>query len=100
MESLYALMQFIPKRKQRQPFPDSSKVQVTVSTFEDQRPKQADFAVVHNSPSIEAGPDVGLFQKLKGGEPSEKVLSWTAAIKRVTWQLLSKFLCSLSVRVT
>ena len=29
-----------------------------------------------------------------------RVLSWRAAIKRVTWQLSSKLLCSLSVRVT
>ena len=34
------------------------------------------------------------------GESSDKVLSWRAAIKRVTWQLSSKFLCLLSVRVT
>ena len=71
-----------------------------MSTFEDHRPEQADFAVVYNSPSIGAGRDVVLFRKLEGGEPSDKDLSWRAAIKRVTWQLLSKFLCSLSVRVT
>ena len=28
------------------------------------------------------------------------VLSWRVATKQVTWQLSSKFLCSLSVRVT
>ena len=27
-----------------------------------------------------------VFQKLKGGELSDKVWSWRAAIKRVTWQ--------------
>ena len=41
-----------------------------------------------------------LFRKLEDGESSDKVLSWRAAFKRVTWQLISKFLCSLSVRVT
>ena len=41
-----------------------------------------------------------LFRKHQDGESSDKVLSWRAAIKRVTWQLSSKFLCSLSVRIT
>ena len=41
-----------------------------------------------------------LFQKFKDGESSDKVLSWRATIKRVIWQLNSKFLCSLSVHVT
>ena len=101
MESVYALMQLFPKRKQVcWPFPGSSKVQYSVSTIEDHRPKRAEFTVVHDSPSIGAGPDIALFQKLKGGEPSDKVLSWKAAIKQVTWQLLSKFLCSPSVCVT
>ena len=63
---------------------------VSASTFEDHRPEQADFAVVYDSP-IKAGPDIALFRKLEGGEPSDMVLSWRAAIKRVTWQLLSKF---------
>ena len=36
-------------------------------------------------PSIGTGPDVVIFQKLEGGELSDKVLSWRAAIKRVTW---------------
>ena len=40
-----------------------------------------------------------LFQKLGDGESSDKVLSWRANIKLVTWQLFSKF-CSLSVRET
>ena len=39
-----------------------------MSTFEDQRPEQADFAVVHDSPSIEAEPDRAVFQKLEGGK--------------------------------
>ena len=93
MESPYALMQFIPKHDQFQ-------VQVkfnwvSASTFEDHRPEWTDFAVIHNSPSMRAGPGIVLFRKLKGGESSDKVLSWTAAIKRVTWQPLSKYLCSL-----
>ena len=75
------------------PFPSSSEV-------EDHRPEQADFAVVYDSPLIGAGQDIVLFRKLESGEPSDMVLSWRAAIKQVTWQLLSKFLCSLSVHVT
>ena len=46
-------------------FPDANKVQVPASKFfEDQRLKRTDFAVVHASPSIGAGPGVALFQKL------------------------------------
>ena len=74
-ESPYALMQFIPNLNKRRPIPDSSKVQVSASTFEDHRPERADFAVVHDSPSIRAGPNVALFRKFEGGEPSDKVLS-------------------------
>ena len=70
-----------------------------MSIFEDHRCNQADFAVVYDSPSIGTGPDIALFQKFEGGEPSDKVLSWRAAVKQVTWQLLSKFLCLLSVRI-
>ena len=81
-------MQFIPKCKQTSTIPGSNEVQVSASTFEDHRHKRADFTVIHDSPSIGAGPDTALFRKLKGGEPSDKVLSWRAAIKRVTWQLL------------
>ena len=89
-ESPFALVQLIPKRKRR-PFPGSSKVQVSASTFEDHRPEWADFAVFHDSTSIGTGTDIALFQKLEDGESSDKVLSWRAAIKQVTWQLLSKF---------
>ena len=85
---------------ERQPFPHENKVQISASTFEDQRLKRTDSAVVHDSPLIGAGPSMVLFRKLEDGELSDKVLSWRAAIKRVTWQLSSKFLCSLSVRVT
>ena len=81
----------------QQLFPGSNEVHVSVSTFEDHTPKQADFAVVYDSPSIGAGPDIAL-RKLKGDEPLDKVWSWRAAIKRVAWQLLSKFFCLLSVR--
>ena len=90
-------MQFIPKHEQTSTiskFKWSSRFCVN---FEDHRPEQADFAVVYNSPSIRAGPNIALFRKLEGGELSDKVLSWRAAIKGVTWQLLSKFFCSLSV---
>ena len=53
------------------PFPGSNEVQVSVSTFKDRGPEQADFAVVYNSPLIGAGPYIALFQKLIGGEPSD-----------------------------
>ena len=56
-----------------------------------------DFTVVYDSPSIGAGPSIALFRKLEDGESSDKILSWS---KQVTWQLISKFLYSLSVRVT
>ena len=53
------------------------------------------FTIVHE---LEQGQvAIVLFRKLDDGELSDKVLS---TIKRVTWQLLSKCLCSLSVRVT
>ena len=84
----------------RRPFSDVNKVQVSASTFEDQRLERTDFSVVHDSPSIGAGASIALFRKLEDGESSDKVLSWRAAIKRVTWRLISKLLCSLSVRVT
>ena len=48
------------------------------------------FAVVHDSPSIRAGPSLALFRKLGDGELSDKILPWRAAIQRVTCQLLSK----------
>ena len=38
-----------------------------------------------------------IFRKLEDDELSDKVLSWRPAIKRVTWQLISKFLCSLCI---
>ena len=43
------------------PFPDVNKVHFSVSVFEDQRLERTDFAVVHDSPSIGAGPSVVLF---------------------------------------
>ena len=49
---------------ERRPFPDVDKVQVPASTFEDQRLERTDFAVVHDSPSIGAGPGIVLFRKL------------------------------------
>ena len=38
-----------------------------------------------------------LVRKLEDGESSDKVLSWRAAIKQVTWQLLSNVLFSVYV---
>ena len=92
-ESSYALMQSIPKCEQ---IPGSSEVLVSTSSFDDHTPEWADFAVVHDSPSIGAGPGIALFRNSKA---SDKVLFRRAAIKRVTWQLHSKFLCSFPVHV-
>ena len=58
MESPYPVMQFIPKRR---PFPGSSEVQESASALEDHRPKQANFAVIYDSPSIGTGSDIALF---------------------------------------
>ena len=55
------------------PFRVVNKVKFSVSIFEDQRLEQTDFAVVHDSSSIGAGPSVALFQKLEDGESSDKV---------------------------
>ena len=45
-----------------------------MSVFEDQKLERTDFAVVHDSSSIGAGPSVALFKKLEDGELSDKVL--------------------------
>ena len=45
-----------------QTFQDVNEVQISVSTFEDQRLEQTDFAVIHDSPSTGAGPSIALFQ--------------------------------------
>ena len=69
-----------------------SEVQIIFVSF--WRPETwTDFAVVHDSPSIGAGPSIALFMKLKDVESLGKVVSQRAAIKWVTRQLLSKFLC-------
>ena len=95
-------MQFTPKREQTltiSRFKWSSHFCVSFwrPQLDQNKPTSLSFTI---SPSIGTGPDIELFQKLEGGEPSDKVLSWRAAIKWVTWQLLSKFSCSLSVRIT
>ena len=77
-----------------------SRYKQSPSTFEDQTLKRTDFAVVHDSPLIGAGPSIELFRKLKDVESSNKVLSQRADFKQVSWQVISKFLCSLSVGVT
>ena len=86
MHFTYAVIQFSPKCE-HQPFPVVNSPIFCVS-FEDKRIERTDFAVIHNSSSIMAGPSVALFQKLENGELSGKVFSWRAAIKLVTWQLL------------
>ena len=57
MESPYALIQFRNVNR-HSPFPGSSKVQVSTSTFEDHRPERAEFAVIHGSTLIGAGPGI------------------------------------------
>ena len=56
----------------RRPFPVANKVNISASTFEDQRLERTDFAVVFNSPPIGAGPSIVLFRKLEDGESSDK----------------------------
>ena len=58
------LESLVGNANERQPFPDVNKVQISVSTFEDQGLERTDFAVIHDSPSIGAGPSIVLFQKL------------------------------------
>ena len=57
---MYVLVRNANKRR---PFPDVNKVQISASTFEDQRLERTDFAVIHDSPSIGAGPSIALFRK-------------------------------------
>ena len=97
---MYVLMQLSLKREWTSTISSSKQSPIFCISFEDQRLERTDFAVVHDSSSTGAGPSVALFRKFEDGESSDKILSWRAAIKWVTWQLLSKFLCSLSVRVT
>ena len=97
---MYVLMQFSLKHEQTSTISSCKQSPISALIFGDQSLERADFAVVHDSSPIGAGPSITLFQTLKDGESSDKVLSWRAAIKLVTWQLLSKFLCSLSVHVT
>ena len=77
-----------------------NKSKFSASVFEDQRLERTDSAVVHDSSSIGTWPSVTFIQKFKDRKLSDKVLSWRATIKRVTWQLLSSFLYSLTVHVT
>ena len=56
-------MHFVGNANERRLFPDVNKVQISASTSEDQRLKQTDFVVIHDSPSIRAGPSIALFHK-------------------------------------
>ena len=47
-------------------------------TFADHRLERSDFAVIHENPSIGAGPSIVLLQKLDDGELSDKALCWRA----------------------
>ena len=66
-----------------QPFPDSSRVQVSAAILDDHRHEWADFTLfMIASPSVGAGPDVALYQKnLKTcSERPDKVLYLRTAI--------------------
>ena len=67
------LCNLIRNAKKNQPFPGSSKGQVSASVFEDYRLRQTDLTIVHNSPSTGAGPDGVFFRKLEGCELSDKI---------------------------
>ena len=64
-ESPYALMQFIPKREQMSTISRSSKLHVSVSTFEDHRHERTNFAVIHNSHQSEQGQMQCFFENQK-----------------------------------
>ena len=59
--------------KKNRPFPSSNRGQVSASVFEDHRLERTDFTVVHDSPSIGAGPETAFFRKLEDYELSDKV---------------------------
>ena len=87
MESLFALM------LKCWSYPGSNEAQISESTLEYHRNEWADFTVIHDSPSIGAGPDITVPQNLKGGgELSVKVCPGGLPFK---WQLMFAFcLCS------
>ena len=60
----YVLMQYSRKREQMSTISRCKKIQISASTFEDQRLEQTDFAVIHSSPSIGAVPSIVLFLKI------------------------------------
>ena len=66
------LCNLIGNTKKNQPFPGSSKGQVSASVFEDHRLRRTDLTIVHDSPSTGAVPDVALFRKFEDSELSNK----------------------------
>ena len=67
------LCNLIRNAKKNQPFPGSSKGQVSTSVFEEHRLRRTDLTIIHDSPSTGAGPDVPLFRKLEDCQLSDKV---------------------------
>ena len=67
------LCNLIRNAKKNQPFPGSSKGQVSASVFEDHTLRRTDLTIVHDSPLTRAGTEVTLFRKLEDCELSDKV---------------------------
>ena len=70
----------IRNAKKNRPFPSSNSGQVSASVYEDHRLERTDLTIVHDSPSIRAGPETALFRKLKDCELSDEVLCSMVAI--------------------
>ena len=96
----YALMKFCSEHNQALTISRFKQSSSFCINFWRPRTQMNRLHIAHDSSSVGAGPGIALFFKLEGGEPSDKHLSWRAAIKRVAWQPLSKLLCSLSIHVT
>ena len=65
------LCNLIRNAKKNRPF--RFRGQISASVSEDHRLRRTDLTVVHDSPSIGAGPDVVLFRKLKDCKLSDKI---------------------------
>ena len=99
-ESPYALMQFILKREQMSTTSRSSKLQASASTFEDHRHERANFAVIHDSHQSEQGQMQRFFENQKAVNCQIRFCHEGLPLNKSHGSFLSKFLCSLSDRVT
>ena len=63
----------IRNAKKNRPFPSSNSGQISASVYEDHRLERTDLTIVHDSPSIRAGPETALFRKLEDCELSDKI---------------------------